>query len=126
MKNLVVTVIVAIVVMASFSQANAQYAIPAFDVPVLSNTTFEDDSFSWSNEEGTREERKLKVRVNTSTSMQAKWILISVYKIGSPFHMGPFKVREGRDFTFGIDNDQWGITVLQASSNTSVSVWDEE
>ena len=124
MKNLV-TVIVAIVIMASFSQANAQYAIPSFDVPVVENTTFTDDSFSTSNEEGTREERKLKVRVHTSQSMQAKWILISVYKIGSPFQMGPFQVREGSDFTYNIDDDEWGVTILKASKLTSVSVWDE-
>jgi hypothetical protein len=126
MKNLVVTVIVAIAVMASFSKAKAQYAIPAYNVPVFVNTTFHDGSGVVADDQnGTREERKLKVRVNTDKSSETTWVSISVYKIGTGFQMGPFLVEEGTDFSMNIDEGQWGINVLSVSSNCYLSVWEE-
>ena len=62
MKNLVVTVIVAVIVMASFSQVQAQYAIPSYDVSLnTSNITFEDSELIFPN---SREERKIFVEVD--------------------------------------------------------------
>lgn len=123
MKNLVVTLIVAIAVMASYSQAQAQYAIPSFDVPVVENTTFTDND--WSNDDGTREERKLKVRVNTSRSNNGSWVVISVYKLGTRLQTRLITVAEGDDFSMKIDNGAWGITVYRASADCVLSVWDD-
>lgn len=126
MKNLVVTVIIAVAVMTSFSKAKAQYAIPSFDVPVYVNTTFHDGSgIVADNQNGTREERKLRVRVNTSKSPESTWVYISVYKIGSGLAMGPFLVEDGQEFSMNIDDDQWGISVLSVSDNCYLSVWKE-
>jgi len=111
MKNLVVTLIVAIAVMASYSQAQAQYGIPSFDVPVVENTT--------------REERKLKVRVNTSRSNNGSWVVISVYKLGTRLQTRLITVVEGNDFSMNIDNGTWGITVYRASADCVLSVWDD-
>jgi len=99
MKNLVVTLIVAIAVMASYSQAQAQYGIPSFDVPVVENTTFTDND--WSNDDGTREERKLKVRVNTSRSNNGSWVVISVYKLGTRLQTRLITVVEGNGYKLG-------------------------
>ena len=126
MKNLVVTLIVAVVVLASYSQAQAQYAIPSFDVPVVANTTFQDND--WSNDnDGIREERKLKVRVNTGTSRSddGAWVVISVYKVGTRLQTKLITVVEGVDYTMNIDEDHWGVKVYQASTNCLLSVWDE-
>ena len=123
MKNLVVTLIVAIAVMASYSQAQAQYGIPSFDVPVVENTTFTDND--WSNDDGTREERKLKVRVNTSRSNNGSWVVISVYKLGTRLQTRLITVVEGNDFSMNIDNGAWGITVYRASADCVLSVWDD-
>jgi hypothetical protein len=126
MKNLVVTVIIAIAVMASFSKAKAQYAIPSYDVPVFVNTTFQNGSgIVADNQNGTREERKLRVRVNTSKGTEGTWVYISVYKIGTGFQMGPFLVEENQEFTMNIDEDQWGISILSVSDNCYLSVWEE-
>ena len=124
MKNLVVTLIIAFAVMASYSQATAQYAIPSFDVPVYVNTTFEGDDWV-SNNDNSREERKLKVRVDNSSRNAEAWVLISVYKVGSPFAMGPFKVKENQIFTKKIDDGNWGVKVLGTSGSCLLSVWDE-
>jgi hypothetical protein len=126
MKNLVVTVIIAVAVMASFSKAKAQYAIPSFDVPVYVNTTFHDGSgIVAKDQNGTREERKLRVRVNTSKSPESTWVYISVYKIGSGLSMGPFLVEDGQEFSMDVDEDLWGISVLSVSNNCYLSVWKE-
>lgn len=125
MKNLVVTIIVAIFVMASFSQVQAQYAIPSFDVAVVANTTFEDNSWTVNDQNGTREERKLKVRVNTSTSMQATWALVSVYKVGAPFQTQVILVEDGEDFEMNIYDGLWGVIIHDASQYCMLSVWDE-
>mgnify|MGYP003572456917 FL=1 len=122
MKNLVVTVIVAIVVMASYSQANAQYAIPSYDVPVYSNMTFEDTA--WSNGDDSREERKLKVRVETNSyAPRTAWVHISVYNKDTGLSVGPIQVKEGTDFTMNINEDQWGVGVLRSSKSALLSVW---
>lgn len=122
MKNLVVTVIVAIVVMASYSQANAQYAIPSYDVPVYSNMTFEDTA--WSNGDDSREERKLKVRVETNSyAPRTAWVHIYVYNKDTGLSVGPIQVKEGTDFTMNINEDQWGVGVLRSSKSALLSVW---
>lgn len=124
MKNLVVTVIVAIVVMASYSQANAQFAIPSFDVPVYDNMTFEDSA--WTNGDDSREERKLKVRVETnSNSSRSVWVRIYVYNKDNGLSVGPIFVKEGTDFTMNINEDQWGVGVIKSSKSCKLSVWDE-
>lgn len=126
MKNLLVTVIIAVAVMASFSKAKAQYAIPSFDVPVFVNTTFQDDAGVINNDgNSSREERKLRVRVNTSKSSDGSWVYISVYKLGSGLQMGPFKVEDDEEFSMNIDEGNWGISVLSVSDNCYLSVWDE-
>lgn len=126
MKNLVVTVIIAVAVMASFSKAKAQYAIPSYDVPVFVNTTFEDvNSWTINNDNSTREERKLRARVNTSKSSEESWVYISVYKIGTHLQSIPFLVEEGSGFTMTIDDGLWGVTVESASNNCYLSVWEE-
>jgi len=126
MKNLVVTVIIAVAVMASFSVAKAQYAIPSYNVPVFVNSTFQDgNSWTLHNDNSTREERKLKVRVNTDKSSENPWVYISVYKIGTHLQSIPFLVEAGSEFSISIGNGQWGVTVISASDNCYLSVWEE-
>jgi len=126
MKNLVVTVIIAVALMATASQVKAQYAIPSFDVPVFVNTTFQDASIiGINNNDGTREERKLKVRVNTNKSSDGTWVYISVYKVGSNLSTPPIKVEDGNEFSMDIDESQWGIRIVSVSNNCVLSVWDE-
>jgi hypothetical protein len=126
MKNLVVTVIIAVALMATASQVKAQYAIPSFDVPVFVNTTFQDASIvGVNNDNGTREERKIKVRVNTSKSSDGTWVYISVYKVGTNLATPPIKVEAGNEFSMDIDEDQWGVSVVSVSNNCLLSVWDE-
>jgi len=123
MKKLVLIAIVALVAAVPFKKANAQFTIPAYNVQVTANTTFEDSGFSAQNQD--REERILTVDVEDQhRSSDNAWVSIVLYKLNGNLSVGPFKVKEGKTFQMTLDDDDWGVQVMSASDDASMSVWE--
>jgi len=125
MKKLVLIAIVALVAAIPFKKANAQFTIPAYNVQVTANTTFEDNGFSAQNQD--REERILTVDVEDQhRGSDNAWVSIVLYKLNGNLSVGPFMVKEGKTFQMPLDADNWGVKILSASEDASVSVWEDE
>ena len=122
MKNLVVTVIVAIIVMASFSQVQAQYAIPSYDVSLnTSGITFEDNELIIPN---SREERKIFVEVEVNGRSQQKVVVfIKLYKLDGSMQTAPIRVEQGHVVEFLAGDEAWGVQVMRTAPNSKMSVW---
>ncbi|NOX86898.1 MAG: hypothetical protein GXO86_13195 [Chlorobi bacterium] len=124
MKKLIIISIIALLAAIPFSKANAQYTIPAYDVQVTVNTTFEDSGFSQQNQD--REERAMTVDVEDEhRGTGSAWAYIVIYQLNGDLSYGPFKVKEGTPFQITLDNELWGVKVTGASEDCSMSVWEE-
>jgi len=125
MKTLIVIAIVAFAVAIPFKKANAQYAIPSYDVAVVQNTTFEDSGFSQKGE--TREERVLTVEVEDEHRGGGKaWATFVIYSLDNNLQMGPFKAKEDKPFEISLSNGNWGILVTNASEDCQMSAYNNE
>ena len=124
MKKLIVIAIVAIFAAIPFNKVQAQYTIPAYDVQVTANTTFEDSGFS--QQDQNREERKLTVEVEDEHRGSGNaWAYIVIYQLNGDLAYGPFKVKEDAPFEMTLDDELWGVKVTSASEDCSMSVWEE-
>ena len=124
MKKLIIIAIIALVAAIPFKKANAQYTIPAYDVQVAVNTTFEDSGFSQQQQD--RDEIVLTVDVEDEhRGTGSAWAYIVVYQLNGDLSFGPFKVKEGEPFQMTLDNELWGVKVTNASEDCSMSVWEE-
>ncbi len=125
MKKLILIAIVALIAAVPFQKANAQFTIPAYNVQVTANTTFEDNGFNAQNQD--REERYLSVDVEDQhRGSDEAWVTIVLYKLNGNLSIGPFKVKEGKTFQMALNADNWGVKVLSASEDASMSVWEDE
>ena len=124
MKKLIIISIIALVAAIPFKKANAQYTIPAYDVQVTVNTTFEDSGFAVQNQD--RDEVKLTVEVEDEHRGTGNaWAYIVIYQLNGDLSYGPLKVKEGEQFQMTLDDELWGVIVTNASEDCSMSVWEE-
>lgn len=136
MKNLIIAVLVAFVAMAPFKDTNAQfkskiqnYSIPAFNVPVSNNTTFEQPQNIFKKApEGDRERIRANVEVQPPYPMNAPNAIIATvefYSLDGQTVVGPFDVYEDEILEVDLDDAEWGVTVLEVIDGSEMSVWME-
>jgi len=137
MKNLIISILVAFVAMASINQANAQtfkakyhnYAIPAYDVPVTQNTTFQEPVSIFKEKPGSdRERRTAHCDVETQTppnSPNAVIAIVQFFSLDGQDVYGPYNVYENETLNVEIDDREWGMNVIQVMENSEMSVWTE-
>jgi hypothetical protein len=135
MKNLIISILVAFVAMASTTQANAQtfkakyqnYSIPAYDVPVTQNTTFQEPiSIFKEKQNGDRERIKAHCDVETQTppnSPNAVIAVVQFFSLDGQDVYGPYNVYEGETLDVEVDEREWGLNVIQVMENSEMSVW---
>lgn len=123
MKKLVLKNIIAILVIFPFTNVSAQYAFQTFD-QLLNGTsvTFEEehppglDIF---------EERDIIIRTSDTQQSSTASATVLLYKKGSSEIYGPYTVAEDIPFVFSIDADEWGVRVVENTTDCKISVWIE-
>lgn len=135
MKNLIISVLVAFVAMAPITQTSAQtfkssvqnYSIPAYDVPVNQNTSFQEPIQIFKKApNGDRERRTAHVDVETQNpplSPSAIIAIVQLYSLDGQDVYGPYNVYENEILDVEVDEREWGVTVLQVMDESEMSVW---
>ena len=135
MKNLIISILVAFVAMASTTQANAQtyhaknqsYSIPAYNVPVNQNTTFQElPSIFKEDPHGDRARKTVHCDVETQnppSSQNAVIAVVQLYSLDGQQIVGPFNVYEDETLDVDVDDLEWGVTILEVMDNSTMSVW---
>jgi len=123
MKKLVLITIIAVFAIYPFSNASAQFAIPTYD-QLLSGTsvTFEEE-----HPPGVSilEERDIIIVTNDTHLSSTASAKVLLYKKGSSAQYGPYTVIEDIPFEFNIDDDEWGVRIVENSTDCEISVWIE-
>lgn len=136
MKNLIISILVAFVAMASTTQSNAQtlnakyqnYSIPAYDVPVTQNTTFQQTN-PFFEKNGNRARKTVHCDVETQNpplSPNAVIAIVQLYSLDGQDVTEPLNVYENETLEVEVDERNWGVTILQVIDNSTMSVWINE
>lgn len=135
MKNLIISVLVAFVAMASITQSNAQtyqsnsqtYSIPAYNVPVNQNTNFEQPlQIFYEDNNGERARKTAHVEVETQNppmSPNAVIAIVNLYSLDGQDVYGPFNLYENETLEVEVDDREWGVDVIQVMNDSEMSVW---
>jgi len=124
MKNYLFVSIVTIFAILPFSNLEAQFAIPSYDVELIgSSITFEENQPP---QALIAEERKLKVRTTSENESDNAWNKITIRNKNTLINLGIFFVYEGSPFELNINDDEWEVIVLEYSTNAITSVWVED
>lgn len=110
-----------------FSEAKAQYSIPAYDVLIVNvDTYFEEGSKSSFYFVPTiREERQLIIKVEDNEPSETTWATVIVYSLDGFDELGPYTVYEGSPLPVTIDERDWGVRVLGCLTGCILSTWIE-
>lgn len=138
MKNLFAILVLIIVSIALSSTVSAQYSIPAYDVEIIIEpTTFEEGSdgsiirninatnTNFIQAPGTDGERKMNVRVNATPPSESATARVLIYSLDGEDSFGPFTVSDESVLEQSIDERDWGVKIVTASTGCEVSVWIE-
>lgn len=135
MKNLIISILVAFVAMASITQVNAQtfkakyqdYSIPAYNVPVTQNTTFQQSIQIFKERpNGDRARKTAQVDVETQnppSSPNSAIAVVQLYSLDGQDVYGPYNVYENETLEVEIDDRAWGVQVLEVMDDSEMSVW---
>lgn len=135
MKNLIISILLAFVATAFISQVNAQtfkssvqnYSIPAYDVPVTPNTTFQEPVHVFKKAPNAdRERRTAHVDVETQnppTSPNAIIAIVNLYSLDGQDVYGPYNVYQNEVLDVEVDDREWGVTIIQVMEDSDMSVW---
>jgi len=130
MKKLVYFVLVIIASTTLTCKLSAQNPIPSFNVPVIADpTTFEENpvaNFLFGANVLSREERQIYIITSNRTPETTAWVVIEIYSLDGTITYSSFYVAEGDLFEQVVDGERnWGIRVLDASSESTMDVWIE-
>lgn len=123
MKKLVLISIIALLTAFPFTNLLAQYDIPSYDLELTGTSiSFEED-----HQPGITicEERDLIIQTTDTPTTSSANAKVLIYKLGSLEQYGPFNIIEDVTFEFAIDEDEWGVMVVEYSSDCRLSVWAE-
>jgi hypothetical protein len=105
--------------------AKSQYPIPSYNTPVNYRANFEEKKYGISQENSSREKRKVIVRtVCGSAGITSCTALVWVYSLDGQTIYGPFIVNPGTDLIVDIDDRLWGVYV-ESDDPIIVDVWIE-
>ena len=137
MKNLLIILISITALFLSNNESLAQYAIPSYNVKIVTEpTTFEESVNSLSiiipnthrkpvfvQMQNSDEERKINVQVSSSTPGQSANATVQIYSLDEQDILGPFYVTDESILEQPIDNREWGIVIINSSENCKLSTW---
>jgi len=136
MKKLIISSLIILGVVFLANKLSAQNPIPSFHVPIIVDPTIFEEvipsfntQFSYLastlKQPRSIDERRLKVMVQSPPSRQLAWAVVIVYSLDQQSTYGPFTVLEGEVHESIIDERQWGVRVMDSSSDCLLSVWIE-
>jgi len=139
MKKVLVTSFILLFAVLFSSQISAQNPIPSYNVPVIADPTIFEEipdlkslSFEKSDfltlackQPSNSEEKLILIKVEKKDSRELQWATVNIYSLDGLTTYGPFTVIEGTIFEISVDDRRWGVRVINASSNASLSVWIE-
>lgn len=124
MKKYLFITIVTVFAILPFSNLEAQFAIPSYDVELIgSSITFEENHPP---QALIAEERKINIRTTSESESDNAWNKITIRNKNTSINLGLFLVYEGSPFELNINDDEWEVIVLEYSPNAITSVWVED
>jgi hypothetical protein len=121
MKKILMITVLAMLTLAPFSTAKAQYGIASYEVELLGySITFEEE-----HPPGllVAERRKMKIVTSSENISTDAKTSIMIYKVGASILYGPFTIDKFINFEFEIDKEEWGVEIIAYEPGTLASVW---
>jgi hypothetical protein len=123
MKKLVLITIIAILAIFPFTNLSAQFAIPTY-AQELNGTSI---TLEEEHPPGIMVSERRKMNVGTSRTGESVTTTVTfmIYKLDNTEMHGPYTVVDDIPFLFDIDEDEWGVKVLEYDPDAELSVWIE-